>query len=289
MIAHLPAVKYILDMHPHILINLWCHDYGYALCQKVFEEYPHCKVFPLSEADKKYDNTRITRSPYAHKISNLSCHLVDHGFYTIVHTSVEDKYKNYIQMEPIDVSEFKLPDPYVVITTGFTSNTREWLPESVNGVTDYCISKGYTPVYLGKSYVPTGAQHVIAGTFKSDYTKGINLIDKTDLFQAHGIMANAKVVLGLDNGLCHLAGMSKVPIVMGFTTVEPRHRLPYRNDQLGWNCYPVYPKELACIGCQSNMNFADTTHDFTRCFYKDYKCLSLMTADKWIHELEKIL
>lgn len=288
LIAHLPAIKYILDYHPQVIMELWIHDYAVPLCEKLFKNYPHCVVKGISES-KNYDNGRIARSPYAHKVSNLSCHLVDHGFYTIVHTSVEDKHKNYIQMEPIDVTLFSLPKNYIVITTGYTSETRELLPEYANGISEYINSKGYTPVFIGKSNIPTGAQHTITGTFKADYTKGLNLIDKTNLFEAHAIMAGAACVVGLDNGLCHLAGMSRVPIVMGFTTVEPRHRLPYRNDQLGWNCYIIKPNNLDCFGCQSNWNFADTTIDFKYCLHKDYLCVKGMTTDLWIEQLEKIL
>lgn len=289
LIAHLPVIKYVLDFHNFIIIDLWVHDYAVSLCEKIFSGYPQVIIYGLSEAKKKYDNNRITRSPYAHKVSNLSSHLVDHAFYTMVHTSVEDKHKNYIQMEPIGVSEFKLPEKYAVVTTGFTSETREFLPQYSKGVSEYLVSKGYTPVYLGKSYIPTGTKHSIFGTFKADYSSGINLIDKTNLFQAHAIMNSATCVIGLDNGLCHLAAMSKVPIVVGFTSVEPRHRLPYRNNELGWNCYVVKPKNLDCFGCQSNFNFADSTVDFKYCPYGDYLCVKGMTTDLWIEQIDKAL
>lgn len=288
LIAHLPAVKYILDHHPQILAELWVHDYGVDLCKKLFQDYPHCKVKGLSKKDQ-YKNNQMARSPYAHKISNLSCHLVEHGFYTMVHTSVEDRHKNYLQMEPIDVSGFNLPEKYVVVTTGFTSLTRQWKKESIDETVDYIILKGYTPVFIGKANTATGTDHVITGNFDADYTKGIDLINSTSLFEAHGIMANAKCVIGLDNGLCHLAAMSKVPIVMGFTSVEPRHRLPYRDNILGKDCYVVKPKDLKCFGCQSNFNFADNSHDFKYCYYDDYKCIDLMTSDLWIEQLEKLL
>lgn len=289
LIAHLPAIKYCLEFHPHLDIDLWIHDYGFTLCEKVFESYPQCNIKPMSKL-KEYKNDQLARSPYAHKISNLSCHLVDHGFYTIAHTSVEDKYKNYIQLDPIDISNFDLPEKYAVVTTGHTTDSRTWKADSINETVEYIISKGITPVFLGKSTTTTGTNHVITGKFEADYSKGINLINKTNLFEAHGIMAKAKFVIGLDNGLCpHLAAMSDVPIIVGFTSVEPRHRLPYRKNQLGWNCYVVKPKNLDCFGCQSNHNFADTTHDFKYCFYKDYKCVEMLTSELWIEQINKVL
>lgn len=292
LISHLPVIKYALDNHPQIIIHMWCHDYGVELAKKCFKKYGQRIIIRgLSEQQKKFNQTFYARSPYLHKISNLACHLVDHGFYTLLNKQVENRYKNYIQLEPIDISKFKLPEKYVVVTTGYTSDTRQWLPEYVKEVSDYIIQKGYTPVYLGKSYTQATQTEGIKGSFKADYSNGINLIDKTNLFEAHSIMDGSVAVLGLDNGLCHLAAMSKAKIVIGFTTVDPLHRLPYRDGIMGKDCYVVTPtkEELACIHCQSNHNFADQSHDFRFCFYKDYKCLQLLNSEKWIQQLEKIL
>ena len=282
LIGQLPAIKYILDHHKNIGINLYVHNYAIPLCQKVFKDYKNLVVLSV---EQPFDESLPTRSPYLHNIGNLSCHITDHAFLTLVHKSVEHSDKNYLQLDPIDISAFNLPKRYVVITTGFTSETREWLPESVNGVANYCIERGYTPVYIGKSYTNSYLNTGIKGTFKADYSNGINLIDKTDLFEAHAIMEKSECVVGLDNGLLHLACMSNTPVVFGFTTVEPSHRLPYRHGAKGWQCSVVTPN-IGCFGCQSNMNFAPQEHTFTKCFYDDYKCLTLMTVDKWIEELE---
>lgn len=270
---------------------MWIHDYGVDLCKKLFKNYKNIIVKGLSEKEKKYKPNLWARSPYVHNITNLSCHMVEHGFYTIVHRSVDNHHKNYLKLDPINVSHLNLPEKYIVVTTGFTSETREWLPESVNGVTDYIIQKGYTPVYLGKSYTHSYDNFGIKGNFKADYSRGINLIDKTTLFEAHSIMDGSAATLGLDNGLCHLGALGKTKLVIGFTTVDPNHRLPYRDGIMGKDCYVVTPtkEELACIHCQSNMNFADTKHCFTKCYYNDFACLKLMTADKWIEQLEKAL
>lgn len=261
------------------------------MAEKVFKEYKNISITGLSEQKEKYDASLYARSPYAHKISNLSWHITDHAFATIVGRQVEDKHKNYIQLDPIDVSSFNLPEKYAVITTGYTSKTREWLPEHVNGVTTYLLSLGITPVYLGKSYTRSYLNTGITGNFRANYNNGLNLIDKTDLFEAHAIMDGAICTLGLDNGLMHLNSLGKAPGIWGFTTVDPLHRLPYRNDKLGENCYTVVPtkEELKCIGCQSNMNFIDTDHSFTECAYGDFVCLTKMTADKWITQINKVV
>ena len=247
----------------------------------------------MDNSDKKHYENLQARTPYTpHLISNLSWHITDHAFATLVGRSVPPEYMNYIKLDPIDVSSFNLPKKYVVMSTAYTSDTRRFKPEYIKEVSDYCISKGYEVVYLGKNATYADKNHTIVGKLEADTSTGIDLIDKTNLFQAHAIMANAKCVIGLDNGLCpHLAAMSDVPIVVGFTTVDPLHRLPYRSGILGKDCYTVVPtkEELGCVGCQSNMSFVDPSHSFMKCIYSDYKCVELMTPDKWIKELDKVL
>ena len=271
------------------------HSYGVELCQAVFKSYSNCIIGDISKYKGVYKEDLPARSPYVHNISNLAMHLTDHAFLSLVGCDVEPEHKNYIKLDPIDVSHFNLPKRYAVVATGFTSETREWNPESVKETTDYLVSKNIVPVYIGKSYTPSfiteNKNEAIKGTFKADYSNGLNLIDKTTLLEVHSIIARTEVAIGLDNGLVpHLAGMTDVPIVAGFTTVRPEHRLPYRHGVKGWNCEVVAPtkEELACAFCQSDMTFAEPTHSFTKCYYSDFKCLDAMSSNKWIEALKKV-
>lgn len=291
LIAQLPAVKYSLDNHPQLLVNLWVHNYGAELCKKAFEKYDRVTVYSLKEYEEKFNKNLYGRSPYAHRIGNLAWHMTDHAFATIVGKQVEAKDKNYIQIEPINVSSFNLPEKYMVVTTGFTSKARRWRRESISEVCDYITKIGYTPVFLGKSFTEAYNGEGITGNFDIDESKGISLIDKTSLLEAHGIMARAKCVIGVDNGLLHLGAMSEVPIIYAFTSVIKEHRLPYRHNEMGWNCYPIESKELKCFGCQSNCSFPPIDHDFRNCMYEvdAYKCVDLLTSDKFIEQIKKVL
>src|SRR5207245_757155 len=114
-------------------------------------------------------------------------------------------------------------------------------------------------------------------------------INKTNLLESREIINKAKTIVGLDNGLLHIAGTTNIPIIGGFTTVEPKYRMPYRNNVLGYNYYPVVPPEsLVCRFCQSNWTFT-YEQDFKVCYYKDYLCIKQLSADLYIKELEKIL
>lgn len=299
-ICRMSAVKYVRDHYKHVQLYVYVPDYFLELARHLV---PGPRVTIRSYGKDKdlwvkaYASRRTTNDHH----TTMKTHLVDHTFHVLADKAVEVEHKNYcrLRLNRIDVEDFALPEKYIIITTGFTADVREMLPEVVNKLSDYVISKGYTPVYLGSKKAIVGRPEVpnIEGVFKSeiDYSKGLDLIDKTSLLEAGKIISNAKCLIGMDNGLMHLAGCTDIPIVGGFTTVEPKFRMPYRHDELGWNFYPVVPDvSLKCRFCQSNWEFV-YDHDFRSCWYKEQKldteikCVKMLTAEKYIVELEKIL
>lgn len=295
LIAWMPAVKYIYTQHPHVRIYLWVPDY--------FQEFAKSLLAGTSDriiVSKWSDGAKHFKSGYPSKtfkgnsITNLGMHMTEHAFSLICNTQPTDpNHYNYLQpdLSKIDVSKFNLPEKYVVITTGYTAKVREFLPEYVNKVAKYCKSKGYDVVFLGKKETHSGLVHTIQGAFNNeiDYSAGVDLIDKTNLFEATKVCSKAQAVVGLDNGILHLAGCTDVNIVGGFTTVNPNHRMPYRDGIMGHKYYPVVPStSLKCRFCQSNWQFT-ANHDFKECFYQDLQCVKDLTADLYITELDKIL
>lgn len=294
VIAWLPPLKFIYDKHPHVILNVWIPDFFMQYAQSCLKGTEgRIRLFKWSEKDK-YQLGHPTRS-FAHNIyTNLGAHMTEHAFQILVNTQPDDpNYYNYLKpdLKHTKIDHFNLPKCYVVVTTGYTSDTRVFLPQYINQITTYLNQRGYTPVFLGKTNIQTGAKYVIKGEFSTeiDYSAGINLIDKTNLFEATKVLQNSTAVIGLDNGILHLAGCLDVPIVGGFTTVKPEHRMPYRNGILGQNYYPVVPPEnLKCRFCQSNWQFT-INHQFTSCFYDDLKCVQDLKAELYIEQLNKIL
>jgi ADP-heptose:LPS heptosyltransferase len=165
------------------------------------------------------------------------------------------------------------------------------LPEIANEVIDHIFKIGYVPLFLGKAATKVDPTRTLKGEYVEgiNFEKGVDLRDKTNLLEAAKIMKESSLVVGLDNGLLHLAACSDVPIVMAFTNVEPRHRMPYRHDVLGWEVYPIVPDEkIECRFCQSQMKFA-FDQNFAYCYYDDYKCIQNLTADKYINQINEAL
>lgn len=290
-IARLPAVKYVMETHPHVQVRFWVPDYFVDFAKRSLPKDVITRSY--TDAKTKYNTHLPGRAFSVHIHTNLSTHMTDHAFSILCNKNVEPEVKNYLKPDTSDINLFKfhLPEKFVVITTGFTAEVREMRPDIINTIVSYIKSKGYEVVFLGKEETFNGVKHIIKGTFKAeiDFTQGLNLINKTNLLESHAVISKAKTIVGLDNGLLHVAGCTDIPIVGGYTTVEPKYRMPYRNNVLGWNYYPVVPPEsLNCRFCQSNWTFT-YEHDFKTCYYKDYECTKQLSANRYIEQLEKIL
>lgn len=298
-VAALVADAYILKQYSWITPLIWVPDYLKGFAQNVLPEGTFVKSF--SEMRGRYQPNKTTKTTkWDGHTSPMKIHLGDYAFLKLCDELPSIEHKNYlrVQFTNVDLQPIELPQRYVVFTVNFTAEVREFLPKHVNALTKYVLNKGYTPVFLGETKTKTGVAHVIQGQVREeiDFNGAINLIDKTSLLQAAKIMQGSKAVVGVDNGLLHVAGCTDATIVGGFTTVSPEIRMPIRNNILGYNFYPVVPGELShnCQGCQQNTNFL-YGHDYRKCWYKEKKertlieCVAAMTADKFIVFLEKIL
>jgi ADP-heptose:LPS heptosyltransferase len=293
-IARLPAVKFIHDNHPHVRIYLWVPDFFYDFTKASLKDCNRILISRWSEGATKFKSGFPGKQFRSITVTNLGMHMTEHAFIILCNTQPTDTNSyNYLQpdLSKIDIDKFSLPEKYVVVSTGYTAKVRQFLPEYINKIVTYIKLKGYEVVFLGKKEIETGLQYKIQGDFNSsiNYSAGIDLIDKTSLFEATKVCSKSKAVVGLDNGILHLAGCTNVPIIGGFTSVNPIHRMPYRNGKLGWEYYPVVPPEsLDCRFCQSNWQFT-FNHEFVNCFYQDTKCVKELDAELYIKELEKVL
>lgn len=293
-VARLPAIQFILDHHPYMHLHLWVPDYFKDFAKRSLNPAPVIRGY--GEIDKYKMGNMIGFAHLYPMISNFATHMTDNAFASLLNQQVENKFKNYlpVRFDDIDIATFNLPEKFAVVCTGYTAPVRQFIPEHVNGITSYLNKKGVTPVFLGNRQQSNGFkgnEYIINATFVSeiDYNAGINLIEKTTLVEVAKICAQAQVVIGLDNGILHIAATSDVPIVGGFTSVSPFHRLPYRHNEMGWNFYTVVPPDsLKCRFCQSNMVF-EVGHTFTQCFYNDNKCTKEIQLDHYLNHLEKIL
>lgn len=303
-VCWMSAVMYVLENHKHVQIDFWVQSHFLPIAKKLIEpKYKDRVVFKdVAEIDSA-PREQLNPAWFPLDTPNgVGMHLIDLGFVYYAGVSPYGKYKEHVRLDVTDIdfkSEWGLDGKdYVVVTTGFTSPTRQWKARGVNGVVDYLNSVGVTPVFLGKASVYVGMEKEYKAQWsdETDYSKGIDLREKTTILEATAIMSKAKAVVGLDNGLLHLAGTQDVPIVMGMSTVLPADR-QIRRPMVPKEQWPKNettfitpdPRKLPCVGCQSKMRF-HAGQDFSFCYYKDMECLNILSdPEPWINALKRYL
>lgn len=286
------AVQWMIENHEHYHGYIYAQDFFYLLAKEWFKKYaPRFEVRSFKHlkeiADKHPHHSYI--SPDAFQMIN-SCgfHLLDLGFHYYANLDyIPEGWKKIpeIRGDETDISKFNLPKKYCVITTESTSRARTLKSEAINGISKWAVSKGITPVFLGKKDILDEYQ---SKSVEGVSTEGVlDLRERTNILEAACILAKSQFVVGLDNGLLHLAACSTVPVIWGFTTVDHGHRVPPRREGAK-NAVVVPYKELSCRYCQSHVR-AFLGWDYRKCLYGDYVCIDMMTADRFIKCIEAVL
>lgn len=294
-LAYLVVVDHILKEIPWVKPLIWVPDYLKDFAKHVLPQNANINNFTAAKAGKYNDKILGVSTRLAGQHTPMRIHPIDYAAHMLLDGDLPIKKKNYLRFNPegIDLSKFNLPEKYVVVSVGATTKTKELPLETMKQIVDYVIEKGYTPVFLGKKYSDGGGKTgaVKANLADIDYTKGLDLTDKTNIMEACAIIAKSKAYVGMEGGLCHLAGFTDVPIISGYSFVDPDKMLPIRNSKQGYNCYPVIPEEsLECRYCQTRTPLLYEANYF-HCWYgpDDYTCLKQLTFSKWKMQIDKVL
>lgn len=290
-ICWMSAIEWIARTHPQLKGRIYAPKYFLPIVENVMAKYltkeAGWKVAERAQLTPKKMQLRRTYAPHDEPISGTSCHLVDLGFiYYAGLVPVPADGRNYLKLDLTSTPDtYSLPKDYAVMTPGATYENRVMPVKAFNALKNHFLAEGVTPVFLGTAAV--GSRSVqFAKDY--DYENGLNLVGETSLLQAAKIIAGARVIVGLDNGLLHLAAMTEVPIVFGYNIASPEHRRPRRLKGELWEIYPDTLK-LSCTFCQSKMRFM-FNHDFRICAYEDNLCLTALSDPKpWIESVDKAL
>jgi len=282
-VARLTAIREALRLDTKLDLRYFVPDYMFELIFAATD----LQEYLINDRLEVYDIAELAewRNDSQPGVTFTKCHvtpgrlsLIDEALITICDTTDEINgeavYKSYVSIKS---GEYKLPvESPVVVVTGYTAKSREWPVSEVNNYIGWLKSQGHPIVLLG------------AATLAAKSAEGVNaegcidLRDKTSLLEAHAIMSQAAAVVGVDNGLTHLAGTIvaefKPALITGYTTIDPQYR---RTPTARWDIRAqhevVPPSKLDCRFCQSKFNNL-FEHDFRECLYGDYQCTKSMTA-----------
>lgn len=289
-----PALRWVISRNPHIHGHILSSPYFADLARLWFADLaPRFSVSEYHE-DAVTDNEIVRRTnaviPDGKQYYNAcGYHLTDVGFAYFNQGSLDvpdsAKILPVIRGDEVSVSRFNLPEDYAVVTVLATAENRRLPAETINRLVEEIQERGLTPVFLGRDKLAPGYE---ATPSDGIFTEGVlDLRNKTTLTEAAVILARARFVIGLDNGLLHLACCSTVPVIFLFTNVDPRLRVPKR--RAGATTVIVTPsKELTCRFCGTTMRYL-TGHSFDTCLYGDNICTKSFDLPQLTEIMSKII
>lgn len=284
------AIVWIAENAPWIEGTLYVNSFLVELLSLVLRPYPRWSVksgdgplriehgMSVIGPNMQMDNGMI----YNQQLLNATgSHLMDLGFayYANLNAAPDGVFlpKVALPKHKVPSALRDIPYKYIVFTPGALTPSRMTYGKHLNPLIRFVKEKGFLPVFLGKD-----ENHSVAvqPKFADDvaYSEGLDLRNKTTVVQAAATMEKAACVLGLDNGLLHLAALTDSRLIFGYNITSVAHREPRRNWGKTINM-TVPAEKLPCIGCQSKMKVM-IGHSFHHCLYGDNLCVDLLFADE---------
>jgi len=184
----------------------------------------------------KYDQLRTTPS---HPFPCKGVHIMDAMAKTIGVTLLSEERRPYLYLSKLELKSQEWAQGFAAVqsssSTYWTPN-KNWIPGRMQQVVDMLNEKGYSLVQLG-SLEDQPLEHVT------------DLRGKTSLLQSAAILANSRLLIGLEGGLVHLAravGTTTVVIYTGYTLPEETgytENINLRSLSAGESCWSRVPCE----------------------------------------------
>ena len=296
-ICWLTSLTWVAKYHSHILGYVYAPKFFLPIVEHVFKPYPRFKIYDKKELTDEAVKDYPTYIPTdKHTLNCTGSNLIDLGFaYYTNKMPAPEYHRNYEKLRVEDLphlnherfnqfTDMAKKYRYAVLTPYYTHENRRMPAKVFNRIKAHLISKKIVPVLIGQE---AWAERKVSMDNEFDFHGCIDLLNKTTLLEAARVISHAVMVIGVDNGLLHLAGMTDIPIVYGYTIVPPELREPRRSVGITINVLPA--EEVSCRYCMSRMRF-QFNHDFNFCIYKDNACVeSLNDFNPWEKAINRII
>lgn len=289
MICWLPAIRFVAESYNYVAGHLIVPPFFLDIAQTVMREYPHWRVH--AKIPERLANGFPLQQPHINPLNATMMHLIDLGFIYFAGTNpVPPEFDFYPELDLDDLerpAHIQIDSKFAVMTPGATAKNRTMPPSVYNAICDHLLKLGLTPVHVGTAKMDHRVGLGIDPRY--DLSKGVNLIDRTTLMEAAMLMQDAEMVIGIDNGLLHLAAMTDTTILFGYTVAGPAQRQVRRRYGHTLELYADKEK-LPCLFCQEHVRFF-VDHHFTNCIYKENEpaCVKALTAESWAATIDMAL
>lgn len=216
----------------------------------------------------------------------FNIHLQDYASFNVCSAILKPEDKNI----PLADVEKLPPNPlagenYIIVSPTYMLASRRLQPNVFGAIKNYILKEvGCKIVVLGGD---TSPHRTIQGEADYDFSGCEIFINKTSLLESLAIIREAKALVTMDSGLVYLAAMTDVPIVAGYTIVDPFYRLPWRHGELGWKCIAIEPTN-DCRYCTDILG-AYRAYDVVCPNYSDFRCAHGISEEHFISAIKKSL
>lgn len=267
-IARAASIRAVLEDERELNIALYVFPSVVSLFQQFFGAHPRVHgiyTFDEFRSNVKPNDLFVDFGDTRH--FQLGMHPIDHAYMTICSRMPRRKI-NYIPLSDAPAVTAK-ESSFVALTPNFTAENRALPAEWWNELIRQLRENGLTPLILGstKSEFVTKAQDI--------NTEGcFDLRDKTSLIDAAKWIQRSIAVVGLDNGLIHLAACTKTPIIVAYSSQYANNRVPVRQE----GDIFIVTNSSKCVGCEVWLRFKQD-HKYTTCIKETYECLKGIEVD----------
>lgn len=302
VICSLPAIIHGRRSAPSMTLNVYCPHWQVDLLKHLLAPYGEFNVLPLNDETlakeaRDPDQQNSMNAPVKNTHTRNRVHMVDFAFNYLLDARPENMSQRcYPTLAPL--GQPVIPGNYVVFPVGATSDNKLFRASVMTPILQWVIDKGYSAVLVGTKVTHTHAE--MGGGLLEKLTirdqadmvpkalidKCIDMREKTTLLELRDILGYAKAVVGVDGGTLHLAGTTDTNIVYAMGTTLPKHRYIARLGDPNHKIRYVIPRELECVGCQSNWQM--TRWDFRNCPYGDNKCMEQLHPEDFTNGLKEL-
>ncbi len=154
-----------------------------------------------------------------------------------------------------------LPEKYVVLSPGASSRrqTKAWVSDRFAAVAQALHARnGLTPILVGGADCRSFNDEMLSEMQPNARTACIDLTGAIGLRQLSALLAGAKLFVGIDSGVMHMASSHDVPLVALFGPSDPVFVAPHnRRSQIVRNetleCVPCYLKPCDHCTCMKSI------------------------------------
>jgi hypothetical protein len=293
VIATVPVVKYMIE-------NYYTDPSTYRVVAKemfrsLFDFIPDSNFQNFEDKENNWNipqgwaigilNQTVEKGTGVTRITPKALLLGQFAAIKIVGRLLDREDLNYVPLPAVDISKFNTDfSKSVILVSSYRDITRMWKPEYMLEIAAWVKSVGLLPVFIGKTDMNLDTHLIPKTSLPVDIDSyGLDLRNKTTIPELATILGQSLVVIGLDSGPIHLAGTTKVPIICGYTSVDPKYRIPIREEGI---TYPIVA-DIPCSHCESN--WAGNFWNYEHCYFGTNECCNQMTADKFITTLKEII